>query len=70
MTQDTKVNGMAIMQKTPYGWKVKSFYASDFLKLRKRIEVRRGELILCGDFVNKPKCGYSKKPQVLLGISR
>jgi hypothetical protein len=64
------INGMAIMQKTPYGWKVKSFYATEFVKYRQRIEVIRGELILCGNFVKKPKCGYSKKPQVLLGVSK
>jgi len=64
------INGMATMQKTPHGWQVRNFYTSDMVKLRRRIEVRFGQLILCGDFAIKPKLGFSKKPQVLLGVSR
>lgn len=65
----TRVNGMAIMAKTKHGWIVRRFFQSDMVKLRRRVEVRFGELILCGDFAVKPKHGYSKKPQVLMGIS-
>jgi hypothetical protein len=60
-------NGMITMTYSPSGWQVTQVY-DGYVKYYRHIAVVRGSLILTGDFVIKPKLGFSKPPRALIGV--
>ena len=62
----TSFNGMVRMNKTNHGWKVNLVTSSKFTVFMRNVVIRDGsQLILFGDFVRKPKCGFSVRPHKL-----
>ena len=57
---------MVRMNKTEHGWKVNLVTSSKFTVFMRNVVIREGnQLILFGNFVRKPKCGFSVRPHKL-----
>jgi hypothetical protein len=61
------MNGLAVFNKTPHGWKLDRFVSIDWLKFNRAIEVNVGRLVVKGDFKQMPKNGaFCKRPHKLI----
>jgi hypothetical protein len=64
------MNGVIEMKFTKHGWMVTYVFESDYVVYQRNIEVKKWfkRLYLRGDFVIKPKHGFSLSPRALMGI--
>jgi hypothetical protein len=61
------MNGLAVFEHTPNGWRLMRFTSLDSLKFGRAIENHLGRLVVKGDFKQMPKNGvFCKRPHKLI----